>query len=63
MCYVSSEKVSQMFGTLVICLPSHHEGGEVHVTHGEHKKSLETAESSDFAYSYLCWSVIEVCRY
>jgi hypothetical protein len=47
-----------MFGTLVICLPSKHEGGEVHVMHGGQKKILATAESSEFNYTYLCWFVV-----
>jgi hypothetical protein len=44
-----------MFGTLVICLPSSHEGGEIHVTHGGQRKILDTAKSSEFDYTYLCW--------
>jgi len=53
----SSEKVPGMFGTLVICLPSKHGGGEVHVTHGGQRKVLRTAESSEFNSTYLCWFV------
>ncbi len=49
-----------MFATLVICLPSQHEGGEVHVTHGKKKKIFKTAESSDFDFSYLCWFVVSL---
>jgi hypothetical protein len=47
-----------MFGTLVICLPSKHEGGEVRVTHGGKEKILRTADSSEFGFTYLCWFVI-----
>jgi hypothetical protein len=54
----SSEKEPGMFGTLVICLPSKHEGGEVHITHGGQRKVLRTADSSEFKYTYLCWFVI-----
>ncbi|KAK5214727.1 hypothetical protein LTS03_011672, partial [Exophiala xenobiotica] len=50
-----SEKEPGMFGTLVICLPSKHEGGEIHVTHGGQTKILHTADSSEFNYTYLCW--------
>jgi len=50
-----SEKVPGMFGTLVICLPSKHEGGEVHLTHAGTKVVLETSNSSDFDYSSLAW--------
>ena len=55
----SSEKEPGMFGTLVICLPSKHEGGEVHVTHGGQRKVLGTAESSEFKSAYLCWFVLQ----
>lgn len=54
----SSEKAPGMFGTLVICLPSKHEGGEVHVSHGGQRKVLRTAESSEFKSTYLCWFVV-----
>jgi hypothetical protein len=46
-----------MFGTLVICLPSKHEGGEVRVAYGGKEKILKTAESSEYGYTYLCWYV------
>lgn len=44
-----------MFGTLVICLPSEHTGGEVRLQHGEESVSLSTAESSAFKSFYLAW--------
>ena len=47
-----------MFGTLVICLPSKHEGGDVNVIHGEQRKTLKTAGLSEFNYTYLCWFVM-----
>jgi hypothetical protein len=47
-----------MFGTLVICLPSKHEGGDVHALHGGQRKTLRTAEMSEFNYTYLCWFVV-----
>ena len=47
-----------MFGTLVICLPSKHEGGDIHLIHGEQRKTLETARLSEFNYTYLCWFVM-----
>ncbi|KAK5262783.1 hypothetical protein LTR96_011732, partial [Exophiala xenobiotica] len=50
-----SAKEPGMFGTLVVCLPSKHEGGEIHVTHGGQTKILHTADSSEFNYTYLCW--------
>lgn len=44
-----------MFGTLVICLPSKHEGGAVHVRHGEETKVLETEKTSEFDTSFIAW--------
>lgn len=49
------EEEPGMFGTLAICLPSKHEGGEVHLTHRGQTKILETAGSSKFTSTYLCW--------
>ena len=46
-----------MFGTLVVCLPSEHEGGQVHLTHGSQEKLIDTAPSSKFGFSYLAWLV------
>ena len=44
-----------MFGTLVIALPSKHEGGEVRVTHAGNTKLFETSQYSEFDSSYLAW--------
>lgn len=54
----SSEKAPGMFGTLVICLPSKHDGGDVHLTHSGQSRAFETAKSSEFDYSYIAWYVI-----
>ncbi|TVY13045.1 hypothetical protein LARI1_G009289 [Lachnellula arida] len=50
-----SEKVPRMFATLVIALPSKHEGGEVRVTHAGKTRVFETAKFSDFGSSFLAW--------
>ena len=50
-----TEKAHGMFGTLVICLPSQHEGGEVHLSHAGKKLVLETAPNSGFSLSALSW--------
>jgi hypothetical protein len=50
-----SEKVPGMFGTLVVCLPSKHEGGEVYLSHAGQKKVLDTATTSEFDISALSW--------
>jgi hypothetical protein len=61
--HLSSPKHPDTFGTLVICLSSKHEGGEMTVTHGGKEKILKTADSSEFGYTYLCWfvAVFPVC--
>jgi hypothetical protein len=38
-----SEKAEGMFGTLVICLPSKHEGGEVIATHKDQVQAHDSA--------------------
>ncbi|PLW57373.1 hypothetical protein PCANC_01788 [Puccinia coronata f. sp. avenae] len=50
--HTDTEKTPGMFGTLVICLPSAHTGGEVIVKHHGQTKTLRT---SDAAQSYACW--------
>ncbi|KAI9781115.1 MAG: hypothetical protein M1816_002473 [Peltula sp. TS41687] len=50
-----SEKEDRMFGTLVICLPSKHEGGAVRVKHGGETKILRTDKTSEFDTSFLAW--------
>ncbi|KAF2231683.1 hypothetical protein EV356DRAFT_569412 [Viridothelium virens] len=50
-----TEKVPGMFGTLVISLPSKHEGGELCLTHGKQVKTFKTADKSDFDLSILAW--------
>lgn len=44
-----------MIGTLVIALPSKHQGGGVQASFGGQTLTLETAEFSAFSYSYLAW--------
>jgi hypothetical protein len=50
-----TEKVPGMFGTLVVCLPSKHEGGQVHLSHAGTKKIFATASTSEFDLSMLAW--------
>ncbi|KAG5926576.1 hypothetical protein E4U42_003141 [Claviceps africana] len=50
--HTDTEKIPNMFGTLVVCLPSAHQGGEVVVKHGGQKKILKTSEAPQ---SYACW--------
>lgn len=44
-----------MFGTLVVCLPSKHEGGEVIATHRDKSAKFSTAEISEFGFSWAAW--------
>lgn len=48
----STEKIPGMFGTLVICLPSPHEGGDVVVKHSGQAKTFSTSLVQP---SVLCW--------
>lgn len=50
-----TEKVPGMFGTLVVCLPSKHTGGEVRLSHGGKEKIIETAPTSAFDLTTLAW--------
>ncbi|XP_044723809.1 2OG-Fe(II) oxygenase superfamily domain-containing protein [Hirsutella rhossiliensis] len=50
--HTDTEKMPGMFGTLVICLPSAHQGGEVVLKHGGQQKVLKTSEA---AQSFVCW--------
>ncbi|EHS64630.1 uncharacterized protein PGTG_22446 [Puccinia graminis f. sp. tritici CRL 75-36-700-3] len=47
-----TERIPGMFGTLVICLPSAHTGGEVVVKHNDECHTLRT---SDATQSFACW--------
>ncbi|KAH6625191.1 hypothetical protein C7974DRAFT_376744 [Boeremia exigua] len=44
-----------MFGTLVVCLPSEHTGGEVRLVHASNERTLETAHTSAFDLTVLAW--------
>jgi hypothetical protein len=50
-----SEKAAGMFGTMVVCLPSHHEGGEIWLSHAGEKRQLSTAATSLFDLSMMSW--------
>ena len=44
-----------MFGTLAICLPCKHEGGDVVVSFNGNKDILCTAAASEWSVTYLAW--------
>lgn len=50
-----SEKTPGMFGTLVVCLPSKHEGGKVLLTHNKRKVEYATSVSSKFNTTFAAW--------
>ncbi|KAI5925294.1 hypothetical protein F4810DRAFT_708681 [Camillea tinctor] len=50
-----SEKAPRMIGTLVISLPSKHEGADVHLSHHGQTRIFGTAQSSAFDLSALAW--------
>ncbi|KAL8967453.1 MAG: hypothetical protein Q9183_002912 [Haloplaca sp. 2 TL-2023] len=50
-----TEKAPGTFATLVIMLPSEHQGGDVVVQFGKEKRTLSSPESNEFTYSFLAW--------
>lgn len=44
-----------MIGTLVISLPSKHEGGEVHLSHSRSRHAFATSKFSSFDLTALAW--------
>ncbi|KAI9147509.1 DNA excision repair ERCC-3 [Paramyrothecium foliicola] len=50
--HTDTEKIPGMFGTLVICLPSKHTGGDLVLTHGHQKRVFK---SSDAQPAVACW--------
>ncbi|OHW97651.1 2OG-Fe oxygenase family protein, partial [Colletotrichum incanum] len=50
--HTDTEKCPGMFGTLVVCLPSAHKGGDVVVKHAGQTKTFKTSEA---AQSFACW--------
>ncbi|KAK9422234.1 putative Prolyl 4-hydroxylase alpha subunit Fe(2+) 2OG dioxygenase domain-containing protein [Seiridium unicorne] len=51
----NSEKVAGTIGTLVICLPSKHEGGDVHLSLGDKSHKFSTSTTSAFDLTALAW--------
>ncbi|KAK0724019.1 hypothetical protein B0T21DRAFT_395412 [Apiosordaria backusii] len=50
--HTDTEKIPGMFGTLVICLPSEHQGGDLVVKHRDVTKIFKTSETQP---SMACW--------
>jgi hypothetical protein len=51
-----------MVGTLMIFLPSKHEGGEMQLEHLGQTKTVETATHSEFGTSFVTWYVDSLSR-
>lgn len=52
-----------MFGTLVVSLPSVHEGGELIARHNGDGKMFATATNSAFQFNHIAWWVLfNSCR-
>jgi hypothetical protein len=51
----NSEKTPGMIGTLLISLASKHEGGEIRLSHSDHRKTFATSSCSEFDLSALAW--------
>lgn len=45
-------------GTLAICLPSRHEGGDLMVSHSGQVETIATSTDSDFQFSYTIFSLL-----
>ncbi|KAH7305225.1 hypothetical protein B0I35DRAFT_483991 [Stachybotrys elegans] len=50
--HTDTEKIPGMFGTLVVCLPSPHEGGDVVTKHAGKTKIFKTSTEQS---SFICW--------
>ncbi|KAI1391391.1 uncharacterized protein F4822DRAFT_427240 [Hypoxylon trugodes] len=47
--------VPGMVGKLIICLPSKHDGGSIHLSHAGKKYILDTDKACDFGLTSLAW--------
>ncbi|ATY63069.1 hypothetical protein A9K55_009334 [Cordyceps militaris] len=50
-----SQKEPGMVGTLVVCLPSEHDGGEVHLSFKEENRTYATGPGSEFDMTAMAW--------
>ncbi|KAK0740117.1 hypothetical protein B0T18DRAFT_372929 [Schizothecium vesticola] len=50
--HTDTEKIPGMFGTMVVCLPSAHEGGDLVLKHGGISKTFKSSEMQPSAF---CW--------
>ena len=50
-----SEKTPGMFGTLVVCLPSDHQGGSVILKHQKDEYHFDSSKTSAFGTAFAAW--------
>ncbi|RYP83663.1 hypothetical protein DL770_005356 [Monosporascus sp. CRB-9-2] len=50
-----SEKAPGMVGTLVVCLPARHDGGDVRLSHAGKSRVFATSRSSAYGLTALAW--------
>lgn len=55
----SSEKAKGMFATLVVCLPSYHEGGDLVLTHRGKEFIVKSSVASEFGQTHIAWYVYD----
>lgn len=53
--HMDSETEPDMVGTLVVCLPSRHQGGDVHISFRSEKRTLATDTTSTWDITALAW--------
>ncbi|KAM7203218.1 hypothetical protein V8F33_002209 [Rhypophila sp. PSN 637] len=53
--HTDTEKIPGMFGTMILCLPSPHEGGDLVVKHRGKRMVFKTSEEKSGRMSMACW--------
>lgn len=59
---ISSENVNTHVATVVIVLPSSHDGGQIDLSHDSGSKTFHTASASATDYQYLAFSYNATCK-
>ncbi|KAI9371703.1 hypothetical protein BJX61DRAFT_543396 [Aspergillus egyptiacus] len=49
------EEIDGMFGTLVICLPSEHDGGDIIAQHKNSARKYSSSVNSEYGFSFAAW--------
>jgi hypothetical protein len=51
------QTTASIFGTMAICLPSKHEGGDIVVSYRGQSQTFSPSHNTEFSFSYAAWSV------